>query len=248
MQRIVIKNFGPIKNVDIPIHDFMIFIGPQASGKSTIAKAIYFLKNLPTEILFIDIKEIPLIKDKTKNHFIEIIKQRSKEFFHRRFRLNLNGKFELKFLYDVDLFIEIRLVDYEIEVLFSEKLIVKLNSLEDTIREIISQDSGESLIKPIIRQEVRETLTSFIFNEFKIKSATQFVPSGRNIFSILSNQIQFIDNSNVDFTVEQYSGQLDVLRDFYGDGFLDLTDNKDFQSDIPKTVQFLAKNLIKCDH
>lgn len=46
MERIVIKNFGPIKDVDLEVNDFMIFIGPQASGKSTIAKLIYFFKAL----------------------------------------------------------------------------------------------------------------------------------------------------------------------------------------------------------
>jgi len=43
MQRLIIKNFGSIKDLDMEIKDFMVFIGPQASGKSTIAKAVYFL-------------------------------------------------------------------------------------------------------------------------------------------------------------------------------------------------------------
>lgn len=46
MQKISIKNFGPIKNVQLEIKDFMLFIGPQATGKSTIAKLIYFFKEL----------------------------------------------------------------------------------------------------------------------------------------------------------------------------------------------------------
>ncbi len=52
MQTITIKNFGPIVEIiDLPINDFMVFIGPQASGKSTIAKAIYFFKQLREEFL-----------------------------------------------------------------------------------------------------------------------------------------------------------------------------------------------------
>jgi predicted ATP-dependent endonuclease of OLD family len=45
-QRIIIKNFGPIKDVDLEINDFMVFIGPQASGKSTIAKLVYFFRSV----------------------------------------------------------------------------------------------------------------------------------------------------------------------------------------------------------
>ena len=50
MQRIEVQNFGPIKNITLDIKDYMIFIGPQASGKSTLAKLVYlyyrFAKNL----------------------------------------------------------------------------------------------------------------------------------------------------------------------------------------------------------
>lgn len=51
MQRIVIENFGPIKKVDMPIHDFTVLIGPQASGKSTIAKLVFFFHWIEESIL-----------------------------------------------------------------------------------------------------------------------------------------------------------------------------------------------------
>lgn len=42
MKRLVIKNVGPIKSVDISLNKVNVFIGPQGSGKSTIAKIISF--------------------------------------------------------------------------------------------------------------------------------------------------------------------------------------------------------------
>ncbi|MCL2623532.1 MAG: ATP-binding protein [Planctomycetaceae bacterium] len=44
-QRIEIRNFGPIKHVDLDIADYTLFIGPNASGKSTIAKLVYFFQS-----------------------------------------------------------------------------------------------------------------------------------------------------------------------------------------------------------
>lgn len=38
--RLIVKNFGPIKDVDIEVPDFLCLIGKQATGKSTIAKLI----------------------------------------------------------------------------------------------------------------------------------------------------------------------------------------------------------------
>jgi len=40
-ERLIVKNFGPLKDVDIELKDIMVFIGPQASGKSTLAKILY---------------------------------------------------------------------------------------------------------------------------------------------------------------------------------------------------------------
>ena len=42
MKRLIIRNIGPIKSVDIHLNKVNVFIGPQGSGKSTIAKIISF--------------------------------------------------------------------------------------------------------------------------------------------------------------------------------------------------------------
>lgn len=39
-EKLIIKNFGPVKNVEIELKKVNIIIGPQGSGKSTIAKVI----------------------------------------------------------------------------------------------------------------------------------------------------------------------------------------------------------------
>lgn len=42
MAHLTIKNFGPIKDIDIDLKRLNVFIGPQSSGKSSIAKVISF--------------------------------------------------------------------------------------------------------------------------------------------------------------------------------------------------------------
>ncbi|MCT7967754.1 ATP-binding protein [Laspinema sp. D1] len=49
-QQLIIQNFGPIAEVQIEIKDILMFIGSQASGKSTISKAIFFFKSLRDEL------------------------------------------------------------------------------------------------------------------------------------------------------------------------------------------------------
>jgi predicted ATPase len=55
MERLTVKNFGPIKDVEIKLSKLVIFIGETGTGKSTLAKLISifrdksFWKNLSTK-------------------------------------------------------------------------------------------------------------------------------------------------------------------------------------------------------
>ena len=50
MQKIIIENFGPIQYAEIEVKKILVLIGEQASGKSTIAKLIYFFKSLKDDL------------------------------------------------------------------------------------------------------------------------------------------------------------------------------------------------------
>ena len=65
MQEIFIRNLGPIQNCKMKIDDFTILTGPQSSGKSTIARAIYFFRTMKNDI-FISSKVSPAPPGKKK--------------------------------------------------------------------------------------------------------------------------------------------------------------------------------------
>ena len=46
MEKIIVKNFGPIKEFDVEIKRFTVFIGTQGSGKSTISKLLTICRDL----------------------------------------------------------------------------------------------------------------------------------------------------------------------------------------------------------
>ncbi|MFN4953856.1 MAG: AAA family ATPase [Aphanizomenon sp.] len=50
MQKIIINNFGSIKYAEIEVKKILVLIGEQASGKSTIAKLIYFFKTIQEDL------------------------------------------------------------------------------------------------------------------------------------------------------------------------------------------------------
>jgi len=49
MDKLTVKNFGPIKDISIDVNDINIFIGPTSSGKSTVAKLIAIFLNPDTD-------------------------------------------------------------------------------------------------------------------------------------------------------------------------------------------------------
>ncbi len=50
MQKICIRNNGPVKYFEMEIEKFNLLIGEQATGKSTIAKSVYYFKTIKTKI------------------------------------------------------------------------------------------------------------------------------------------------------------------------------------------------------
>lgn len=52
MSTLTIKNFGPIKNFHAPIARLNVLIGPQASGKSTVAKLLLFNSALMKDAVY----------------------------------------------------------------------------------------------------------------------------------------------------------------------------------------------------
>ena len=70
MVHLSINNIGPIKNIDIKLNQFNVFIGPQSSGKSTIAKIISFCQWLEKDCI-VRQQSSHIIKSFVKEKFIE---------------------------------------------------------------------------------------------------------------------------------------------------------------------------------
>lgn len=90
MKRLEIKNVGPIKHIDIELKRFNVFIGPQSSGKSTIAKILSTCTWVEKEVATtLDTNAIPSAED-----FVELI-----EDFHK-----MSGYFEdtSEIIYETD--------------------------------------------------------------------------------------------------------------------------------------------------
>lgn len=159
MQKIIIKNFGPIKDAEIELGKITVLIGEQASGKSTIAKLIYFFKNLHNDLfdylynhdLYSDKFDFIAVKDSIK--FLHI---RFKTVFHNL----LDNKFSVEFQFSDERMIEFSGENsFDTNILLSKKMINsdELKAINNLLNEIKKIDNTEDLLQPkILRNNSKE--------------------------------------------------------------------------------------------
>jgi predicted ATPase len=141
MQKIIIKNFGAIDYAEIEIKKVLVLIGEQASGKSTIAKLIYFFKSLRDDVFN------QIYQDQERDYFdenLDVIAVLQEKFYNWfGSTKNFNDDFEIKFYYE-----------FEDEFEIDKSLTLSLNE-DRTIQCNFSQnfyDSGFHISMSAIKQ------------------------------------------------------------------------------------------------
>ena len=170
-ERLIIKNFGPIKHIDIPIRKINILIGDQGTGKSTVAKVLACLLSIDFILLHKSesinyFKKYKLDSYLHRNTFISLtfsgveIKYEKKEF---HFTTNNNTKQDSDILQLISSFSSL------IGTLSKKDKTEALSALEKTIK-----GNNNANLSNYIPAE-RNILTSFSNSPFSyLKSGIEF--------------------------------------------------------------------------
>lgn len=212
MQKIVIDQLGPIEHCELKIQDFIVFTGPQASGKSTIAKSIFFFKNI-RNVLYMQIKKQFLLNDTAWNDSLELsIKNRLLKEIRSNFLQTfgttwcMEKTMCLQYFYTDDVSIKISLKPDSISpnyvwIEFSYALTEFLDSIEKWLkkRNILELFDGSSWLK--------KKIDDF----FKDDAEIIYIPAGRSMITLLSTQLNYIYSSmddmqkrNLDYCTQDY--------------------------------------------
>ena len=191
MQKIIIRNHGPIKQCELEIKDFIVCTGAQASGKSTIAKSIFFFKNLKN-ILFDQIRKDYFFANNTEQE----LKMHVGMKFIREIRANflrifgttwhMDKKLYLEYQYSEGMNVRITLKQGEdspnyIWINFSARLKGMLDKLNAMI-------SSSEIAQEGVLSEIRTKIEA-CFGDGK---EVVYIPAGRSMITLLSNQLNYI--------------------------------------------------------
>ena len=187
MQKIIIKQFGAVKDAEIEINKVLVLIGEQASGKSTIAKLIYFFKSLRDELFD------HIYQDNSKDHFDTLsdlilpIQEKFYDFFGSTYHLPY---FEIIYYYSIEnnMFLKLSLTENKkLHAIFSDKFLSGAfkNKASDMKKLLQKTTQSDSIHEQIAYEQNKykniQKLSSFVNEAFcSFQTTSLFIIAGRN--------------------------------------------------------------------
>ena len=217
-----LHKIGPIKDCRLTLDTFTILTGPQANGKSTVAKAVYFFRSVKQDILSIMMQGGPkAVTGGSSSAWHTVLKQRMKDKFLQLFGTSWVMPSDMKMEYQ-----------------YSDKVAITVSLEEDSndpTRNYIVIDFSESI------ENYLEALSSHIFanitpaqKEHEEKKLNElfndpfepvFIPAGRNLLTLLSTQLNYIFTSledsqlrNIDYVTKRYTELILRLKPVFAHG------------------------------
>lgn len=210
MQKIYIKNFGAIKEAEIEVKKVLVIIGEQASGKSTIAKLIYFFKSLRDELFN------QIYQDNSKDYFDTVsdlifpIRQKFYDFFGSTFHL---PDFEIIYYYNVEKNQYLKLTLNKVKKLypkFSDNFLSnEFKNSASTIKKLLQKETNTNNVHEQIAHEQNkfkyvQKLSFFVNEAFDCYQDTSlFIIAGRNATVSYSELFEKYLFANIQSQIEE---------------------------------------------
>ena len=163
--RLIVKNFGPLKDIDIKVREMVCIIGKQASGKSTLAKLIAIFEDFE-----IGLKSFEFKKELKKYNLISYLNSNTLIKYDNYFNGNQFEFEKDKTIVNNTFFSIFKKLPYDIsienfnrKVLFIDKKIVTKDLKKESIEDL------NSVSKKIFKQVINK------FKEFDKNSELDLI-------------------------------------------------------------------------
>ncbi|MED5073660.1 AAA family ATPase [Anoxybacillus geothermalis] len=232
MARIRIEQFGPVELFDEEIADVTVLIGPQASGKSTISKLIFFFQSIPDEwVNYL----LSVRQTEEHNPFFEFNKRLRRKFVGYFGTTKHMKPFHIRYEYDVQKFVRLDLKDGYVQIHFSDPLkreiqenflhVVKLKKEMQYEQQQLDDFWNVSSWK-VRQQNILETVKASIAEVFGDSKTPIFIPAGRSLVATLSDQLQDINPQQLDVLTEQFIERINLLKKMFSHSFEEIIEDR----------------------
>ena len=251
MQKIIIHNFGPIKECEMDLAQFIVLTGAQAAGKSTIAKAIYYF-SLAKEICF------SLITG-SKNRNLDILKS------------DLRGSFLLQTFYDLFGGMVVSSIDCSLECIYTEKTKIRVYRDGNSLLKIELSENIDELVERYADRDISfwaiyensQQLNHELENLFNLPYTPIYIPAGRSVVTLMTDFMGelLLSNGgtrsrsamqNLDYATQKYVREVLLLRKFFAEGTMKLINQirrgHILNASLVKKFLLLSEKIIKGEY
>lgn len=263
MHKLIIHKLGPIEHAEIECNKFMVFTGSQASGKSTIAKALFFFRTIKDDILDLILRKVSGAKGETKLPFLFTI--------DALFGYKLNDIFGLLSTantIDEEMFIE---YNYSKAIRVRMKMVFDFCNAHSHMSHLGSELSPQLELELSLLDEYFANHSDSISDEekriLKMKLSLLFgdefdmlfIPAGRSITTLLGNQLTYLysimddaQKERIDYCTRKYLETVIKLRPEFKDGLVGLERRYPAQlksdADVYKEAGTICQNILKSSY
>jgi hypothetical protein len=213
MQKLTVKNFLTLKDISIDIPKINIIIGPQAEGKSVLAKLVYFFKTFVQ-----DFRNAIVFKETRKEFDRRIVKKFSSIFPQYTWE---NTQFEIEYTFNSH-----KIIVHPIRSKGSKsKLHIEYSGKIKQAFEALKSEYSESGGKIFVLREnnpeeyLEEGITRlFAYDQDYDKwEQTIFIPSGRALLATLQKTGGRAASRNIlaDYFLREFGAIYDRAKSFY---------------------------------
>lgn len=230
MQKLTITNLGPVSNCSIEIKDFLVFTGPQASGKSTIAKSIFLFNNIKNILFSIYRKQLTAKPLFNASNLETAFAKEVQRAFLQSFGIGIDSKAYGTVCYDYDNDSSI-VISYEA----STDGVSVVVSFDDAIKQGLKK--LEQLITADDKRDADKARNLIYTDIFASDMDVVYIPAGRSMLTVLSSQINYLYSvmddrirAMIDYCTQQFMENVLLLKDYF---------NKSYDSMLKQTMEMV---------
>lgn len=261
MQKLMINKLGPIEQCELESSRFMTLTGFQASGKSTIAKAIYYFRTIKEDIIelakaqalhLVPVsgmeEEFPIYHSDTLKSALE---NHLREKFLRIFGSSwgMSNEMYMEYYFTSTCFVRISLKN---DTKYTTPNYIWI-TLSAGLKDFLQKNNLGLVATPLgVDEECLKTFKEEIYKIFDDGSTVVYIPAGRSMITLLSQQFGYIyatmddiQKRSLDGCTKDYLERILRLKPEFSDGLQGLAAYPAGKPTIPRKLVVQALELVK---
>lgn len=251
-----IKNFGPISNLEIDVDkNINLIIGPQASGKSTIGKVLFFCKKIRDYYVDFILQDSIFLQTHPNELYINFLKYIRRNFMGCFGTTTHMPPFVISYSYQSKQSVVISLKERYAFFSFSYGMEKEIRASLIDAYKIYKENQAQANMSFVasfnsklnLKSEIKIHFTALANKIFGSDEDVIYIPAGRSLLSVLSDQLDVIDISTLDLSMKEFVERIRITRTRFGTKLDSVVNDylKTVQGQIKNTDIDIAKGLIK---